>query len=91
MTNEYKKAMKMALQNAAEFIRGHGEEGGIDSDSFEDFSVSQYLRACKKIARELEIKADKINFLNTQNHDKKLFNNKPFGEQVNRDKNYGRD
>lgn len=52
-------ARKMALENAAEFIRGHGEEGGIYQEDFE-FDIELYLKECKKISKALMNKAKKI-------------------------------
>lgn len=49
-----------ALENASEFIRGHGEEGGIEDTQFDDFTVSEYLRQCKTIANKLDKMAERI-------------------------------
>lgn len=46
-------AKVLVYQNAAEFIRGHGEEGGLDEDSF-DFPLEMYLREAKKLAKKLD-------------------------------------
>ena len=67
MTDSTLKAQKMALQNASEFIRGHGEEGGIEDDSFDGFTVEQYLAACNRVAKMLDTKATNVKFKSRKN------------------------
>lgn len=51
-SNDSKTARYIALLNAEEFIKGHGEEGGIDEDTF-DFDKKLYLREAAKVANML--------------------------------------
>lgn len=61
MTIEYKKAIKEALSNAAELIKSHPEGGGLREETFNgEFSVDQYVKACDKVYKMLELKASKI-------------------------------
>lgn len=62
--SERKLARKLALENASEFIRSHGEEGGIEQKDF-PIDTDVYLQECKKVAKSLQKKADKI-ILNAQ-------------------------
>lgn len=59
MKRESKEAKILALLNAGAFIEGHGEEGGIDQNDY-DCDVELYLRECKKVAKMLYAKADKL-------------------------------
>jgi hypothetical protein len=53
------KARYQALTNAEEFIRRHGDEGGIDEDTF-DFPEELYHREKLKVAKMLGKLADKL-------------------------------
>ncbi len=50
-----------ALENAAAFIENHGEEGGIEDDTF-DFPVDLYLSEAKKVAKMLFREAEKVKY-----------------------------
>jgi hypothetical protein len=59
MTKDRINARITALTNAAEFIRGHGEEGGIEEDTF-DFPVKLYDEEKIKVFKMLTKEADKF-------------------------------
>ena len=59
MTQDRIDAKITALENAAEFIRNHGEEGGIDDDTL-DFGTDLYLQEAKKVADFLFRKANAV-------------------------------
>ncbi len=57
-SNDAKIARLLALENAAEFIRSHGEEGGIEQDDY-PIPIDMYLRECTHVANMLQKLADK--------------------------------
>lgn len=59
MTKDRIKARITALTNAAEMIRGHGEEGGIDANTFE-FEGKLYHEEKMKVFKMLTKEADKL-------------------------------
>lgn len=59
MTNDTEKAKYYALTNAAEFIRQHGEEGGLEEDTF-PFHLRLYLNQKLRVAAMLERIAAKL-------------------------------
>lgn len=59
MTQERLKAKIMVYENAAAFIEGHGEEGGLTDETF-DFPLKYYLKEAKKLAKRLQRQAEKM-------------------------------
>jgi hypothetical protein len=53
------EAKMVAYENAAEFIRSHGEEGGIEQNEW-CVPVDVYLQEAAKVAKRLNKVADKI-------------------------------
>jgi len=51
--NESKIARYIALLNASEFIRPHGEEGGFGEEDFDECTPQQYTREKEKVAEML--------------------------------------
>lgn len=49
-----KIARYVALLNASEFIRQHGEEGGFEENDFTNYSEKEYNREKEKIAKMLD-------------------------------------
>jgi hypothetical protein len=49
-----------ALENAAEFIRGHHEGGGIDDETF-GFPLEIYIKESLKLYNRLSKEAGKLN------------------------------
>jgi hypothetical protein len=49
-----------AFENACEFIRSHGEEGGLDEETFEEFTLDEYLNQCKVVANIIERKKQQL-------------------------------
>lgn len=63
MISQNKKRFHLALMNAAEFIRSHVETGLEPEDVGEDDEkgLSEYHKACQKIADKITKLADKYN------------------------------
>jgi len=59
MKNERASAKYLAYLNAAEFIRGHGEEGGQYQEDY-DMPIELYFSEAKKVADRLDSEAAKI-------------------------------
>jgi hypothetical protein len=59
MKDETKEALALALNNAGAMIDSHGEEGGQYQEDYE-VDIKQYFKQCKKVAKMLYKKAEKI-------------------------------
>ena len=57
MTEDTKRRTANALHNAAEFIRSHVEQGGIDPEDVDETTENgllEYNKACHRAARLIE-------------------------------------
>lgn len=63
MTTKNKERLKLALLNAAEFIRSHAEAGLDPEDVNEENEqgLDEYVKACDRAAKKIENIAIKLN------------------------------
>ena len=58
-----KNARINAIRTAAEYVRSFGEEGSdADEHQMSDEEYNLFLEECQKLAKTLEVKADKLQF-----------------------------